>query len=284
MAEQVRRAAAFTTELTAQSEKEVSEVRSHRPGLHDEPAKTGNVTSPVTNSPFSLAASDSSLPAGTGFFKHAGGFRGAQPRTATRAQEVAAMLDKTLGFYVKATGNDESLFVGTVHEDEAWESSERTRPLENPHGGETTAPRQQRRSVGAVPETTEIGSDAKRGVRKGVQAESAKVLTFRFFQCTRKVSASVGGRSAQCRSGARPKGRSQREAEHGAGGLQLPETSSMGEDMGSASPRAVSYSWKLSRDVRLDVKLLALLSSVETTLCSNSMWSCFRRTRKPLCQ
>ena len=30
-------------------------------------------------------------------------------RTATRAQEVAAMLDETLSFYVKLTGNDESL-------------------------------------------------------------------------------------------------------------------------------------------------------------------------------
>ena len=47
----------------------------------------------------------------------------------------------------------------------------------------------------------------------------------------------------------------------------------MGEDMGSASPRlvAVSCSWKLSRDVGLDVELAALVSSVETTLCSNSI-------------
>ena len=53
VAEQVRRAAALTAELAAQSEKEVSEVCSHPPGLHDEPAKTGNVTSLVTISPFS---------------------------------------------------------------------------------------------------------------------------------------------------------------------------------------------------------------------------------------
>ena len=115
VAEQVRRAAALTAELAAQSEKEVSEVCSHPPGLHDEPARKGNVTSPVTNSAFSfvasssLAASDSSLPAGTGFFNHAGGFRGVQPRIAARIQEVAAMLDETLSFYVNATGNEESL-------------------------------------------------------------------------------------------------------------------------------------------------------------------------------
>ena len=160
--------------------------------------------------------------------------------------------------------------------DSSHESSERTRPLENPRGGETTAPRQERRSVGGVPETTEIGSGAKKGVRAGVQAKSPKVLTFRFFQCRSKVSACVGGRSAQNRSGTRPKG-SQREAEHGAGGFQLPETLSMGEDVGSASLRAVSCSWKLSRDVRLDVELTALVSSVETTLCSNSIWSMLQR-------
>ena len=115
VAEQVRRAAALTAELAAQSEKEVSEVCSHPPGLHDEAAKTGNVTSPVTNSPFSLAASsslaasDSSLPAGTGLFNHAGGFCGVQPRITARIQEVAAMLGETLSFYFKATGNEESL-------------------------------------------------------------------------------------------------------------------------------------------------------------------------------
>ena len=141
VAEQVRRAAALTAELAAQSEKEVSEVCSQPPGLHDEPAKIGNVTSPVTNSPFSLvassslAASDSSLPAGTGFSSHTGGLCGVQPRTATptvgsllpltqtgqkgagrgarswsvaRGREVAAWVEETVGFYVKATGKDEN--------------------------------------------------------------------------------------------------------------------------------------------------------------------------------
>ena len=58
--------------------------------------------------------------------------------------------------------------------------------------------------------------------------------------------------------------------------------------MGSASPRlvAVPYSWKLSRDVSLDVELVALVSSVETSFCSNSIWSMPQRpvgrTRWPL--
>ena len=73
--------------------------------------------------------------------------------------------------------------------------------------------------------------------------------------------------------------------------------------MGSASPRpvAVSCSWKLSRDVSLDVDLTALVSSVEiefdlrrkramtqdskligkfhsTEALHRSWWSCLRRT------
>ena len=136
VAEQVRRAAALTAELAGRSEKEVSEVCSHPPGLHDEPAQTGSVTSPVTISPFSLvassslAASDSSLPAGTVLSNHTGGFCGVQPPTVgslppstqigqkgagrgarssvARGQEVAAWVEETVGFYVKATGKDEN--------------------------------------------------------------------------------------------------------------------------------------------------------------------------------
>ena len=39
VAEQLRRAAALTAEMAAQSETKVSDVRSHSPGLHDEPAE-----------------------------------------------------------------------------------------------------------------------------------------------------------------------------------------------------------------------------------------------------
>ena len=77
-------------------------------GVHDEPGKAGNDASLATSSPFSLAPSDSSLPRGKGFTNLEGPFRGAQPRTATRAQEVAAVIGETLSFYVKATGNHES--------------------------------------------------------------------------------------------------------------------------------------------------------------------------------
>ena len=61
VARQVRRAAALTAELAAQSENKVSVVCDHPLGLRDEPAKPGNVTSLATSSPFSLVASSSLL-------------------------------------------------------------------------------------------------------------------------------------------------------------------------------------------------------------------------------
>ena len=82
VAEQVRRAAALTAELAAQSEKEVSEVCSHPPGLHDEAAA---VTPQPICSP-SLVASNS-LQTSQGFFSFPGKFRERQPRSDTRAQE-----------------------------------------------------------------------------------------------------------------------------------------------------------------------------------------------------
>ena len=103
MAQQVRRAAALTAELPAKLEKEVSEVCSHPPDLHDEPAAAALQPtcslSLVNNSP---------LPVGQSFNSHSRRFRGGQPRPATRAQEVAALGDETLSFFVKATDKDKA--------------------------------------------------------------------------------------------------------------------------------------------------------------------------------
>ena len=103
VAEQVRRAAALTAELAAQSEKEVSEVCSHPPGLHDEAAA---VTPQPTCSP-SLVTSNS-LQASQGFLSFSGKFRERQPRSDTRAQEKAALVDETLTLLAKVTGKDEA--------------------------------------------------------------------------------------------------------------------------------------------------------------------------------
>ena len=94
VAEQVRRAAALTAELAAQSEKEVSEVCSHLPGLHDEAAA---VTPQPTCSP--------SLVTGSPLGKS----RKGQPRSNTRAQDNTAVLEERLRLFVEATGKDEPL-------------------------------------------------------------------------------------------------------------------------------------------------------------------------------
>ena len=95
MAEQVRRAAALTAELAARSEKEVSEVCSHPPGLHDEAAA---VTPQPTCSP-SLVTSKP---------LQAGSFRATRPRSNTRDHDNVAMLEETLRLVVEATGKDEA--------------------------------------------------------------------------------------------------------------------------------------------------------------------------------
>ena len=115
VAQQVRRAAALTAELAAQSEKKVAVVCDHPPGLRDEPAE--HITAPnmaaggshplaevMQHSPFA----SSLLPTGKGFFKLTGGFRGGRPRSTTKAQEAASLTDETLNFFVKATRKDEA--------------------------------------------------------------------------------------------------------------------------------------------------------------------------------
>ena len=99
VAEQVRRAAALTAELAAQSEKEVTEVCSHPPGLHDEAAA---VTPQPTCSPSLVTGSP--LPASN----FSGKSRKGQPRSNTRAQDNTAVLEETLRLFVEATGKDEA--------------------------------------------------------------------------------------------------------------------------------------------------------------------------------
>ena len=164
VAEQVRRAAALTAELAAQSEKEVSEVCSHPPGLH-----TAAAVAPQPTCSPSLVTSKP-LQTSQGLLSFSGKFHEWQ-RSDKRAQEASALADETLKFFVKATDKDEtanrSRFTGMK-----LENLRRERDRWKKRGGrETTAPRKEGRSVGVVPETTEIRSGAKRRVRAGVRAE-----------------------------------------------------------------------------------------------------------------
>ena len=113
-AQQVRRAAALTAELAAQSESKVFEVCSHPPGLSDEPLVTASshlVNDSPPCSPPSLGMSETpanTLPLTTKVSHLAGSFRATRPRSNTRAHDNAAVLKETLRLFVEATGKDEA--------------------------------------------------------------------------------------------------------------------------------------------------------------------------------
>ena len=131
VAHQVRRAAALTAELAAQSEKKTAAVCPQPPGL-DELARhieapnmgAGGSHPQATMMPDPWAtykrpsadegqATTSTPPeiancasANKGTFALARGFREARSRSATRNVETRSMVDEALGFYEKATGRD----------------------------------------------------------------------------------------------------------------------------------------------------------------------------------
>ena len=110
----MRRAAALTAELAAQSEEKVAVVCDHPPGLRDESAK--HITAPNMGAGGSHPQAEmmhhsqfaNPLPRTGKDFKLAREFRQGRSRSTTRAQEVTSLIDETLNFFVKATGKDET--------------------------------------------------------------------------------------------------------------------------------------------------------------------------------
>ena len=131
VAQQVRRAAALTAELAAQSEKKTAAVCNQPPGLDE---LTGHIEAPnmgagsshpqatmmpdpwatykrpsadegqtTTSAP---SETTSCVPTNKGTFALTKGFREARSRSATRNVETRSMVDEALDFYVKATGRD----------------------------------------------------------------------------------------------------------------------------------------------------------------------------------
>ena len=94
---------------------------SHPPGLHDEPA----VAAPQATGSLSLV-NNGPLPEGQSFSRYSERFRGGQLRSATRAQEVAALVDETLSFFAKATDKDEAS-IRSKFEDMKHETLQRER-------------------------------------------------------------------------------------------------------------------------------------------------------------
>ena len=107
----MRRAAALTAELAAQSESKVFEVCSHPPGLSDEAVVTAsshlvNDSSPCSPPPLGVRETPAStLPVNN---KPLQGARGPRPRSNTRARDNTAVLEETLRLFVEATGKDDA--------------------------------------------------------------------------------------------------------------------------------------------------------------------------------
>ena len=133
MAQQVRRAAALTAELAAQSEKKTAAVCDQPPGLDElaghieapnmgaggshpqatmmpDPWATGSRPSASEKQAMTGAPSEINSLALLiqGSFVFPGRVRGARPKSTTRAQDNAAMLEETLSLFVEATGKDEA--------------------------------------------------------------------------------------------------------------------------------------------------------------------------------
>ena len=131
VAQQVRRAAALTAELAAQSEKKTAAVCDQPPGLdelagHIEAPNMGAGSShpqatmmpdpwatyerPSANEGQATTGvppeTSGRVPTNKGIFALTKGFREARSRSATRNMETRSMVDEALDFYVKATGRD----------------------------------------------------------------------------------------------------------------------------------------------------------------------------------
>ena len=154
-AQQVRRAAALTVELAAQSENNVFEVCSHPPGLSDEPlvaASSRLVNDSPPCSPPSLGMRET--PANTlrvttkdlqgARVSHlAVSFRATRPRSNTRDHDNAAVLEETLRRFVEATGKNEASMRQQLVNKRASGVAASSRTLENTRGGEATLPSQE---------------------------------------------------------------------------------------------------------------------------------------------
>ena len=102
-AERARRAAELTAELAVQSERAVSEVCTHPPGLpRDEPTAERSVAPTAGDRPF-LAGGDSLLSERSSLAPRP---RGARARSIARDVDAKSLVDVVVDFNVKATGKD----------------------------------------------------------------------------------------------------------------------------------------------------------------------------------
>ena len=151
-AERARRAAALSAELAGQSERAVSEVCTHPPGLlRDEPTAECSVAPTTADSPFlaggnSLLSEQSSLapsPCDT------------RARSITRNVDAKSLVDVVLDFYVKATGEDGVQMRPEARKHESSRAAAKSRAVAKASRGGAALPGQKRRRRGPFSEDKE---------------------------------------------------------------------------------------------------------------------------------
>ena len=197
MAQQVRRAAALTAELAAQSEKKTAAVCDQPPGLDElaghieapnmgaggshpqatmmpDPWATYKCPSAEEGQPANNAPpeTNSCVPANKGTFALARGFREARSRSATRNVETRSMVDEALDFYEKANGRDRTQ---KRQELENMRPGELRRSLERWQAQckrSATPPREEGTRVGPLQQSAEFRTKEEGGLRERLRTQS----------------------------------------------------------------------------------------------------------------
>ena len=136
------------------------------------------------------------------------------------------------------------------------------------------------RSMEALRKTARFQAGDEGGVRGGTRPQGQE-RNGQQQRRAREGGAKVVKRNGKGHPTRGAETRGQGENDNGTRRFQLPETTSMGENTGTEDPRPIAApcAREMSSDVRVDVELAALVFSVETTLCSNSLRSVPRTAR-----
>ena len=191
------------------------------------------------------------LPTGKGFFNLAGGYRGGRPRSTTRAQEATSLIDGTLNFFVKATWKDEASMRQQL-------TSQKREELRRSRDHWKVCAEDEERFQKMKEEARRL-FERQPGFKRKTREEFEEELT-------RKVRNTPGNNrgerpkmvqewSRELRRVVQPE-----ERRHEAGRFQLPNTTNMGENMGTEDSRPNAA--PRTRE----------MSSTSSSLCLSPQW------------
>ena len=199
------------------------------------------------------------LPTGKGFFNLAGGSLGRRPRSTTRAQEAASLIDETLSFFVNTTGKDE-VSLRQQLTNQKCEESRRSRDHWKTRAEEVE---QFQRTKEDAWRLFERQPGVKRKTRAEFEEEFKRKVMDVMSSSRSEREKMVQKWSSEMQKVVQPE-----ERRRGTGRFQLPTTTIMGENSGTEDPRPITApcARELSLDVRVDIELNAPVSSVETKI------------------